>query len=69
MGVHFYCCPREDTIPSKELKAEVRLGLTLRIREKSKWPGVNALVVAEPLRLREGDDDNAHPLLFKLLQS
>jgi len=67
MSVHLYCCPRKDTIPSKELEAEVRVGLTLRIREKSKWPGVNALVVAEPLRLREGDDDNAHPLLFKLL--
>ena len=54
-------------MPSKELEAEVRVGLTLRIREKSKWPGVNALVVAEPLRIREGDDDDAHPLLFKLL--
>jgi hypothetical protein len=67
MSVHLYRCPREDTIPSKELEAEVRVGLTLRIREKSKWPGVKALVVAELLRLREGDDDNAHPLLFKLL--
>ncbi len=47
----------------------MRVGFTLRIREKSKWPGVNALVVAEPLRIREGDDDDAHPLLFKLLES
>ncbi len=67
MSVHLYRCPREDTIPSQELEAEVRVGLTLRIRKKSKWPGVSALLVAEPLRIREGDDDNAHPLHFKLL--
>ncbi len=69
MSVHLYRFPREDTIPGKEFEAEVSVGLTLGIREKSKWPGMNALVVAEPLRLREGDNDNAHPLLFKLLLS
>ena len=56
-------------MPGKELEAEVRVSLTFRIREKSKWPGVKALVLAEPLRIREGDNDSVHPLLFKLLLS
>ena len=68
-NVHLYRRPREDTIPSKGLETEVRVGPTLRIREKSKWPSVNALIMAEPLWLREGKDDNAHPLLFKFLLS
>ena len=45
------------------------VGLTLRIREKSRWPSVNALIMTEPLWLREGNDDNTHPLLFKFLLS
>lgn len=67
MSVHPYRSPRENTAPSKELEAKVRVGLTSWIREKSKWPGVNTLIVPEALGLRKGNNDNTHSLLLELL--
>ena len=67
MSVRPYRSPRENTVPSKELEAKVRVGLTSWIREKSKWPSVNTLIVPEALGLRKGNNDNTHSLLLELL--